>query len=137
MAREKPPAAITRLRDLAANLPAIIDADECERKERPKHAPNLMRRFMEEIITMPPTVTGSSLLPMDLDEEEQLFANKDFTIATPSRSLITKPFETYTYPFIRSRLLEMFLGKAHHEAWSFGFQRCAWTLSVHPQDVHD
>ncbi|MCO5573240.1 hypothetical protein L7F22_027009 [Adiantum nelumboides] len=124
LAQENPRNAVQRLRELAANLKTIADDDEREQKEWTQQSPNVMRRFMEghrkklrndpivrqrkrhllngfdEVFLSPQLESTSSLIPMDLDEEDQALATKRFSNINPSLNLSKKPFDTYTDPFI-------------------------------------
>ncbi|KAI5061945.1 hypothetical protein GOP47_0022484, partial [Adiantum capillus-veneris] len=127
LVQENTRSATQRLRELAANLKTINDDDAREQKEWAENSSYLMRRFMDshgkklhndplirqkrrhllngfdEVSLSPQSESSSSLIPIDLDEDEQQLANQSFAINNPTLNLSKNPFESYTDPYIPCR----------------------------------
>ncbi|MCO5580290.1 hypothetical protein L7F22_034156 [Adiantum nelumboides] len=73
---------------------------------------------LDELIMSPQSEATSSLILMDLDEEDQALATKRFSHISPSLNLSKKPFDTYTDQFIPCRFLEVLHGG--DRPWSLG-----------------
>lgn len=144
LTREGMALAIARIEEIDANLKQIQDDDIKDQKEWMECSPSIMRKFMDlhgkklrndpmvrqkrrqplqgqpsTSLATPPTTT-IRLIPDELDEEETIIANQEFTITNVTFGPAKKPFETYTDPFIPNRLLEIYLTEAKHKAWALG-----------------
>ncbi|MCO5576554.1 hypothetical protein L7F22_030366 [Adiantum nelumboides] len=144
-AHEDPKVVVQKLKEVAASLHTIAEADDKAHNEWLECGPNFMRRWMEshgrklknepitwqrrkillnglsEVSMAPTKACSNALIPDDLDEEEQRIVDQEFIIASLGCSLNKKPFETYTDPFIPTRLLEVFMADAQHKPWALEY----------------